>query len=275
MIYSKNKENNIYITLSEASKISGISRDYLNVLIHREKLRAVKIGKNWLTTKAWLLECKMPNHIGQNQGSEYLSLFNAAKIANVSAGYLNVAVRRRKLQAVKLGRNWVTTNEWLNEYQKSVGRFGAKSDFRSPTSGGLEVGFQVSKSDFDFSKAESDELRKLKSNLILERERALEAKALIPEIKLSSRELKTEERKNILEVANSERIERVKKQFSVIDVLEFQKASKRLGILKSLKSWSNLKLSLVSAFIVIFLTFSLISAFLQISSLCFLISLKV
>src|SRR3989344_4916232 len=156
MIYSKNKENNIYITLSEASKVSGISRDYLNVLIHREKLRAVKIGKNWLTTKAWLSECRMPNHVPQNQAKNYLSLFNAAKIANVSSGYLNVAVRRGKLQAVKLGRNWFTTSEWINAYQKSVGR-------------------AYSESDSELAKAEKDELINLKGRLILDREKALEA----------------------------------------------------------------------------------------------------
>ncbi|MDO8575007.1 MAG: hypothetical protein Q7R61_01900, partial [bacterium] len=186
----------------------------------------------------------MPTEIIKNSNDrnfEYIPLSEAGKILNTSRDYMNVLVRRGKLHAIKLGRNWVTTKEWLNEYQKSVGRAYSESDSQIS-----------SESDSALAKAEKEELQSLKSGLILERERALQAKALTPEITLSSRALKTEERKNILET--------VKKQFKVIDVSEFQKVSKRLGILKSLKSWSNFKLSLASAFTIVFIIFSLASA---------------
>src|SRR3989344_6970340 len=159
---------------------------------------------------------------------QYIPLSEAGKILNTSRDYMNVLVRRGKLRAVKLGRNWVTTKEWVMEYRTKGTPF-----FANATEGKQNL-----------EKAEKEEFQNLKSGLILEREKALETKALIPEIALSSRELKIEERKNILEA--------VKKQFKIIDVSEFQKASQHLGILKSLRRWSNGKFivaSVVTAFL--------------------------
>ncbi len=183
-----------------------------------------------------------------NTNPEYIPLAEAGHILNTSRDYMNVLVRRGKLRAIKLGRNWVTTNEWINVYQKSVGRAVLKSEFRSPTSGDLEVGLLAE---------EKDELKILKSSLILERERALEAKALTPEIKISSRELQTEERKNILEM--------VQGQFRIIDGEALVKASKRLGILKSLRQRSGLKFAAASGMILILLIATLSFSGLNIS----------
>ncbi|MBI2003833.1 MAG: excisionase family DNA-binding protein [Parcubacteria group bacterium] len=47
----------------------------------------------------------MEDNFGNQQ---YISLFEAAKVLNTSRDYVNVLVRRKKLEAVKLGRNWVT-----------------------------------------------------------------------------------------------------------------------------------------------------------------------
>src|SRR3989344_6542721 len=149
-----------------------------------------------------------------NKNFEYIPLSEAGKILNTSRDYMNVLVRRGKLRAVKLGRNWVTTREWIGEYRngfppkadqpwaENISKF---QDLKIPKFKDLDI------SKFgDLEKAEKDELRILKSSLILEREKALEAKALIPEIKLSSRELNFTERKNILEA--------VQKRFKAIDV---------------------------------------------------------
>ena len=66
----------------------------------------------------------MPNVRKENSEkySEYIPLSAAGKILNTSGDYMKVLVRRGKLHALKLGRNWFTTREWLLEYQKSVGR---------------------------------------------------------------------------------------------------------------------------------------------------------
>jgi hypothetical protein len=47
---------------------------------------------------------------------EYISLLDASKSCNYSQEYLSLRARQGKLQAVKIGRNWVTTKEWLKEY---------------------------------------------------------------------------------------------------------------------------------------------------------------
>ena len=43
-----------YISLAEAARLSGVSPDYLNVLVHRGKLKAKKIGRNWVTTEEFV-----------------------------------------------------------------------------------------------------------------------------------------------------------------------------------------------------------------------------
>ncbi len=49
----------------------------------------------------------------------YISLGEAAKNCPYSADYLKLRARQGKLKAVKLGRNWFTTKEWLEEYKKT------------------------------------------------------------------------------------------------------------------------------------------------------------
>ena len=45
-----------YIPLSEAAKFSPYSQEYLNLRARHEKLKAIKIGRDWFTTKKWLDE---------------------------------------------------------------------------------------------------------------------------------------------------------------------------------------------------------------------------
>ena len=40
-----------YLSLAEASRIFGIPQNYLNVLIHRNKIEGKKFGRNWYTTE--------------------------------------------------------------------------------------------------------------------------------------------------------------------------------------------------------------------------------
>ena len=49
-------------------------------------------------------------------GTNYISLQEATKFCNYSQEYLSLRARHGKLKSVKLGRNWMTTKEWLEEY---------------------------------------------------------------------------------------------------------------------------------------------------------------
>lgn len=44
----------LYISLKEATKYCNYSQDYLKLRAWQGKLKAVKIGRNWTTTKKWL-----------------------------------------------------------------------------------------------------------------------------------------------------------------------------------------------------------------------------
>ncbi len=51
-----NKEESKYISLQEATKYCSYSQDYLSLLARTGKLKSVKIGRNWVTTKEWIEE---------------------------------------------------------------------------------------------------------------------------------------------------------------------------------------------------------------------------
>lgn len=47
---------------------------------------------------------------------QVMTLKEAAKQSPYSAAYLNLLARKRKIRAVKLGRDWVIAREDLNDY---------------------------------------------------------------------------------------------------------------------------------------------------------------
>ena len=51
-----------------------------------------------------------------NKQQNYISLMEASRLCEYSQEYLSLRARQGKLKAVKMGRNWFTTKEWLDEY---------------------------------------------------------------------------------------------------------------------------------------------------------------
>lgn len=49
---------------------------------------------------------------------EYISLRVAARYCDYSPDYLRLRARQGKLKALKMGRNWFTTREWLEAYKR-------------------------------------------------------------------------------------------------------------------------------------------------------------
>ena len=70
--------------------------------------------------------------------ANYISLKEAAKYCPYSQDYLKLRARQGKLKAVKMGRNWFTTREWLEEYKRgstsTLGKRGLTSTARGQTS---------------------------------------------------------------------------------------------------------------------------------------------
>ncbi|HEY0090702.1 MAG TPA: hypothetical protein VGB37_17765, partial [Candidatus Lokiarchaeia archaeon] len=50
------------------------------------------------------------------KSENYISLLEATKICKYSQEYLSLRARQGKLKALKIGRNWVTKKEWLEQY---------------------------------------------------------------------------------------------------------------------------------------------------------------
>jgi hypothetical protein len=51
---------------------------------------------------------------------KYISLKEAAGYSSYSPDYLKLRARQGKLKALKMGRNWFTTKEWLEEYKNKL-----------------------------------------------------------------------------------------------------------------------------------------------------------
>lgn len=59
----------------------------------------------------------------EEEKSKYISLREATKYCSYSQEYLSLRARQGKLKAVKIGRNWVTKKEWIQEYIEKVKRY--------------------------------------------------------------------------------------------------------------------------------------------------------
>lgn len=55
--------------------------------------------------------------------NQYISLSEAARYCSYSQEYLSLRARQRKLKSKKIGRNWVTTLEWLKEYIQEAEKY--------------------------------------------------------------------------------------------------------------------------------------------------------
>jgi len=57
---------------------------------------------------------------------QYLSLKEATEYCDYSQEYLSLRARQGKLKAMKFGRNWVTTKDWIDEYRVAVVEYNNK-----------------------------------------------------------------------------------------------------------------------------------------------------
>lgn len=50
----------------------------------------------------------------------YISLSEAAKLTSYSQDYISLLCRQKKMGGMKMGRNWVTTKQWVQEYEEKT-----------------------------------------------------------------------------------------------------------------------------------------------------------
>ena len=62
----------------------------------------------------------------EDLASRLISLAEASEISGLTAGYLRRLLREKRLRGVKVGRNWLTTAEAIQEYLAQERRPGPK-----------------------------------------------------------------------------------------------------------------------------------------------------
>ena len=55
-----------------------------------------------------------------NIDKNYISLFEASKLCSYSEPYLRLRARQGKLKSIKLGKKWMTTARWIDQYSARV-----------------------------------------------------------------------------------------------------------------------------------------------------------
>ncbi len=68
--------------------------------------------------------------LGTKENQNYISLQKATKYCPYSQDYLSLRARQRKLKSIKIGRNWVTTKEWIEEYLEKAKEYNNNKNSR-------------------------------------------------------------------------------------------------------------------------------------------------
>src|SRR3989344_2269023 len=80
----KEQEKIQYISLKDAAQFCNYSQEYLSLRARQGKLKATKIGRNWLTTHTWILEyaeqAKQLQKRLEENGAENNFLFSAGDL---------------------------------------------------------------------------------------------------------------------------------------------------------------------------------------------------
>jgi len=155
-----------YISLREAARYSGrYSQEYLSLRARQGKLKAIKIGRNWVTKKEWLDEYLREVNFGNKNTSSkkkerkklkvlddgFITLKEAARYSGYSQDYLGLRIRQGKIKAIKIARNWVTKKEWIDDYVKQVNDYKNKYKYNPhQVSDKKEVISTISSSTFTF-----------------------------------------------------------------------------------------------------------------------------
>ncbi|MDP2918410.1 MAG: helix-turn-helix domain-containing protein, partial [bacterium] len=112
-----------YISLAEATKYCDYSQEYLSLLARRGLMPAVKIGRNWFTTREDLVHYiqKTAIHNGEID-SQSIALVDAAKEFGLSIDYLRDLALKGNFRAEQVGQAWFTTRQDIENYFKDFPR---------------------------------------------------------------------------------------------------------------------------------------------------------
>lgn len=81
------------------------------------------------------MEEKRKQNSEQDRNLGYISLSAAAKLCSYSEHYLRLRSRQGKLKSIKLGKKWMTTRAWLDDYQQQVGDWRAAAEKKKAATG--------------------------------------------------------------------------------------------------------------------------------------------
>lgn len=125
----KEMDLNQEVTITEAAKINGVTRQAIYVAIKQNKLRAQKDSTRWTIRLSDLESYRRDKYsrskstfdgelIFDNQKG-YFSVNQVAKILGVPAQKIYYATRVGMLKAIRKGAAWVISEQDINAYRES------------------------------------------------------------------------------------------------------------------------------------------------------------
>lgn len=105
----EDKEKLIFISLQEASKGCDYSQEYLSLRARQGKLKSVKFGRNWITTKEWMEEYteKSKEYNGVRNGNGHRTK-KLKEIKNIAPSLASSTIRVpevKKIIIIKVPKN--------------------------------------------------------------------------------------------------------------------------------------------------------------------------
>ncbi len=112
-----NGQNIQYISLSEAAELTKYSQDYISLLCRQGKLKGVKLGRNWVTTKKWIYD-----YIGKIREQKEEAVFDKAETENEtkSEDINSGGTLSPKFSAIDKNLSFESSNEQILESDKSA-----------------------------------------------------------------------------------------------------------------------------------------------------------
>src|SRR3989338_3385629 len=97
-----------HISLSEASRLTGYSAEYLRQLCVKSKVHGQKVGKTWIISQE------------EVQKLDPTVVSEASRLTGYSAEYLRQLCVKSKVHGQKVGKTWIISQEEVQKLDPTV-----------------------------------------------------------------------------------------------------------------------------------------------------------
>src|SRR3989338_4613562 len=117
--------NKKYLSVKQASKLTGYSKDYISKLCREKIVDGKMLGKNWFVSEESVLKYKrsLGSRGFQKMEGRYISVKDASSLTGYSKDYISRLCRQNLVAGRLIGRVWFVDEEAVIEYKNTPTSF--------------------------------------------------------------------------------------------------------------------------------------------------------